>query len=1459
MPDFTGGADVWRDIPNGVVEQDQNQTDADAWASQQRAQVAQQWADSQRQQLTQQHPQYAAPSSDSLTNPLGTAGSTPDLAAGVPATASPLSSSDGQQPDLTQPSAGPSAANTPPRSPLNDISQLGQQGISYDDALAACGPAAAVRLLSIYGQDIPLKAALDAAKQVGWTNAGGMNGIGNEKRLLDQLGVPATVDTAPSLSKIISDAQSGNPVTVSTPNHYFTISGYNADTGLFHVGQSGTVFRGGSADMTWDQIKRLGGGVNGALFVDSPASSNPGTAALETGQTQKYVNPQAPSAVDLGGTTQQSFPPGPVQQQAAGPQMPDIGGALQGAVQNVSQTVQQAPQSFMDAVNAARQAVGGAMSQGDATLDQLPGVAAAGAPGSAFDPIGTTTSALQQGASGLRQNIQNDPSAIAQLVRSQVGQPLPDVTDPAQALGVVAGISGGGDVKAVGDAGAALSAGARTVLADNSGNIGKAITDLEGRIAGLGAAADHPAAQRLTGALDELKGLLVGKDANPFALHAEPGPNRAPLQPDDVASHIEDLQAQYDANDARISELENQTEGMGSKPRSATNIVRPNWAVGWTDSEILKFARDNHLNPYDPTWGTYSGDAAKETGYKGTGKPNLDPKAAAQELTRLRGTQEQILQAVQPLASATPETQFYRSQYVAPGSDLPFDTGAPNATQAAPEANGPVPADTTGGSPNTGEAQAGANPPSEAAAPSSGEPQQLGQQFPGVTGPTFPSGRPIIGRGGVPGANVGRAVNNRPGTTDAELPQSLVDTMRMVGASDAEIASKLRSGGASEEEVSAILGGTPAAVPPTGIRPANPMQNVTPQGTLAPGVNNIPGRAGGAVPPSGGKPPRTIPPGGAPPPPPPIPAGSLPKGVSQDMVNIAHQRIDRAIDLGQFPVQNQAAHDQLDQLLQSGNPQQAERFLATDVEGYSPSALDNLRSWRTGALAGGPGTMRQVLLGPIVQTAMRAPVAAVKMVVTGHAGDIPTGLQGGLSGLAEGSQEALQTLRYGTNWRRALTGSAGGGYGFKPGLDVLGANPLTRGIGTAMTGLVRTHGAMSDISAGIGRGAASALGATPEAAAEAGQQWALRSGNYGTVGQKVADALEGLRKGNPGLNIAGQILVPFYRVGYNVVTQGIERSPVGALGTAADVVRMAAGKGPYATGRAGNGIVTPLGQRLANNMFGVGLAGLGLSEAAQGNVTGERPAGGAPPWSVRVAGNWVPIRVLGPAGEAIAQSAALYEAARDGKGDVARTAGLSAGAYVQHVEDESWVRNVAQIFGMIGDVANAGNPNANVARTAQSDLAYQAKTIAGSNLRSVIPQSALVSQTANATGLPNPVTGAVNVVGLGTSAKPRMPSDVSNMLISQGLNYAPPPNSSTVSVGKLKVPVNQSEQDQIQQITAQNVAADIRSMAKDPSWAKASADNKQAVIDRTVARQHATAERQVLGGLPDAEIRRRLP
>jgi hypothetical protein len=167
--------------------------------------------------------------------------------------------------------------------------QFGGPSLTTDEAYAACGPAAAIAFARANGRNPTLREAVDLAKQVGWTTAGGMNGIANEKALLDKMGIAATLDLNPSWDKIAADASSGNPVAISTPKHYFVADGYDPQTGKYHVGASGTAFKAGAEWMTAEQIANLGGGVNGALFADHPASPQPSVAVADQ-QAQAPVN-----------------------------------------------------------------------------------------------------------------------------------------------------------------------------------------------------------------------------------------------------------------------------------------------------------------------------------------------------------------------------------------------------------------------------------------------------------------------------------------------------------------------------------------------------------------------------------------------------------------------------------------------------------------------------------------------------------------------------------------------------------------------------------------------------------------------------------------------------------------------------------------------------------------------------------------------------------------------------------------------------------------------------------------------------------------------------------------------------------------------------------------------------------------------------------------------------------------
>lgn len=161
------------------------------------------------------------------------------------------------------------------------ISQFGDKQLSADEAYAACGPAAAVRFAQMYGRNPSLREATDLAASVGWSSGQGMAGIGSEKALMDKLGVPTHV-VGSDWKAIAGEATTGNPVTISTPGHYFFADGYDASSGAFHVGQSGLDLRGGSEWMTPQQMEARMGGLQGALFADNPRVPAPSTAGQTT-------------------------------------------------------------------------------------------------------------------------------------------------------------------------------------------------------------------------------------------------------------------------------------------------------------------------------------------------------------------------------------------------------------------------------------------------------------------------------------------------------------------------------------------------------------------------------------------------------------------------------------------------------------------------------------------------------------------------------------------------------------------------------------------------------------------------------------------------------------------------------------------------------------------------------------------------------------------------------------------------------------------------------------------------------------------------------------------------------------------------------------------------------------------------------------------------------------------------
>jgi hypothetical protein len=155
---------------------------------------------------------------------------------------------------LGQSPQAPAASGSGAPYQVNRTSQFGL-GLSREEALAFCGPAAAIALTSFYGNNIPVEKVREAAIKVGWTQGRGMAGPQSQVNLLKNLGVNAQMSgwNEGQAQKLLG---SGTPLIIDTPGHYFVADQYDPNRG-YRVGTSGTDLRQGAEWMTPQQMAAL--------------------------------------------------------------------------------------------------------------------------------------------------------------------------------------------------------------------------------------------------------------------------------------------------------------------------------------------------------------------------------------------------------------------------------------------------------------------------------------------------------------------------------------------------------------------------------------------------------------------------------------------------------------------------------------------------------------------------------------------------------------------------------------------------------------------------------------------------------------------------------------------------------------------------------------------------------------------------------------------------------------------------------------------------------------------------------------------------------------------------------------------------------------------------------------------------------------------------------------------------
>jgi hypothetical protein len=160
---------------------------------------------------------------------------------------------------------------------------------------------------------------------------------------------------------------------------------------------------------------------------------------------------------------------------------------------------------------------------------------------------------------------------------------------------------------------------------------------------------------------------------------------------------------------------------------------------------------------------------------------------------------------------------------------------------------------------------------------------------------------------------------------------------------------------------------------------------------------------------------------------------------------------------------------------------------------------------------------------------------------------------------------------------------------------------------------------------------------------------AVLRGDLGTVGQMFANLAGQGAAGGPvqgARQVVGNALFPVFRIGMNALTQGVEKSPLGLLGTGVDVARATTplggvlGEGPYAAVAEGLGpsferpvssAVAPLSERLTNNIVGTAVTAAMAKLALDGTITGSGPSDPQQRQTLEAEG-WQPNSIRTPVG-----------------------------------------------------------------------------------------------------------------------------------------------------------------------------------------------------------------------------------
>ncbi|HEY1298150.1 MAG TPA: hypothetical protein VGJ60_34155, partial [Chloroflexota bacterium] len=1253
-------------------------------------------------------------------------------------------------------------------STLGNVSQFGDKQLSSAEAYAACGPAAAVRFAQLYGRNPTLREATDLAAQLGWTLDGGMAGLSSESKLFDAMGIPHRTVGA-DWRALGREAQSGNPVVISTPGHYFTADGYDPSSGAFHVGSSGTDLRGGSEWMTPDQMQNRMGQLQGGLVADHPGV--PGSSPVSAPKPMLEVASDA--ARSAGQAAQRGLQ------------------VLDDAVQSTAQGVQNVGQGTLQVL-------------GDTSRQPTPAEAQPLPSEALTNPLGTRYMAANMPAS---------PDGAVGPQNAISGQPGGNPLDQVKS--------------------------------------------------------------KFNDALDSLGSLIQSPRVQSLPQQAADLAGQAPLPV--VGGRLSDLEAPLRGTQAALDVVEQQRQQQINQPDPTSQFMRNVDAARRGD------------------WGAFAQGTFDLTQRVAGGGPMGGPEADA----------SQAVSAGLTAAGIDPNAARVLGQVANVIGPVALERAIPEVVGAAERA---VPA--AGRAITSPEAQAllrsravaGGRPflfgPSEESPPT-----EAGAQ--GLEGSTaeverlrldkFPDWLQSTVREAAENVNFG-AEQRRGVISNPQAEQMADDLQRSV---DDWIARSKPGTIFNTEETRALRNVITAQ--------AQKVQDLAQEVTQAAGRGEVTDRLTAQAAAESNKLEALV--------------QAIEGGRAEwGRAGQAWRAATRLVDLPPSEAISEiykalggrdkalAAVQEFNQLIADGaNPAQMANFWAR-VKSAPVGAEDWLKELRYNSMLSGPRTLEVNTLGNLLENVWRLGRDVPASVLRGRPEEIAPELSGMFAGFNKGARAFMETLTQGITSERAAAGE------LPTSLSARLTNPVGKAIATALEPPGRLIGGFDAWAQAMARGMALGRRAAVMASNEGlqGDAWHARVAELldnpsdsmlkeaRDIAQRMVFQNDMGALGNAlgqvqRVPYIGHILLPFLRTVYNITARGIDRSPIGLLGTGWDVARGAYGPRTWENVRrqlgesiGPGGGKMPLGERLGDNILGSAIfGGVFMPQALSGNISASGPddrekrdmlrAQGWQPYSLRVGGNWVSYANWGPLAIPLAMAGSLAEAGQYRKQeqfDVPSVVMDAIGRTGKLATEQSYLQSIGAIYRAIDDPERYGGQ------------------ALGQTVTSLIPYGSAVNTIGQALDPYQRQVSRIQDVGptqfLGESIESRLPGLRGNLPIAQDQLGRPVPNPQTGpgALDPLRVTPIQSnavlqellrngadvgepapsvrgidltpdEQRTFNQIAGRTIERTVTELMASPGYQQADTSTRQKALQNAVEQSRALAGAQVLAGLSTEEIRRR--